>query len=149
MSWLAIFILVCNPPFSDFADPEIELDELSYLKTYDQPSDWKILNYTEGITPRMEAPVKIKISAKIIDNTDIDKDSVKITINPSNNPSIFPNSNRVEFEMDNIKGSNYEIVFESTNATSGFNHDTYTFTIEAKDNHGHKRTFSNKFEIRS
>ncbi len=143
-SWLAFFILVINPPFSDFAEPEIELDEVSYLKSLDPQTNWTHLSFTEGSTPRMESPVRIRVRAKITDNSEIDKNSVKLTIKPS----IFPDSDQLVFKMEPLEDNMYETILEPTNITQGFNANTFTFTIEAKDNHSRKEIFTDKFEIR-
>jgi len=145
LTWLAIFILVCNPPFSDFADPEIDEDSLKffYIKVDSGADNWTRLNIKEDSTPQMFSPIKIKTSINITDNTEIDIDSVFMTITPS----IFNNASQTRIRMEHKNKYTFEISITSENATLGFRPDTFTYSIEAKDINGHKKAISGKFKI--
>jgi hypothetical protein len=140
LSWLAIFILVCNPPFSDFADPEID-DEFSYIKSGSDPNNWSQLDLEDSLP--LISPVKIKVRAKITDNNEIDDDSVKLTIRPS----IFNNATQSTFQMTHISGNIYETLLVPENTTQGFKFGRFTFIIEAKDVQGHSSVIERTFDI--
>ncbi len=142
LSWLAIFILVCNPPFSDFAAPDIDDDEtkVSYQKLNNETwVSWK----TDNDPPTLSSPNRIRIQTKITDNVEVDKDSVKVTIEPS----LTDNSTKSTFQMKYVKDNNYEIIIVPENTSQGFNIGEFTFTIEAEDVNGHKEVKSGDFQI--
>ncbi len=141
LSWLAIFILVCNPPFSDFAAPEIYDKEtkIEYQKLNN--ATWISWNTNED-PPTLNSPVNISIQTKITDNTEIDKESVKLTIEPS----LTDNGTKSVFQMNNAKEDEYEFIINVGNLSQGFN-EVFTFTIEAKDINGHKEIKSGDFRI--
>ena len=143
-SWLAFFILVVNPPFSDFAEPEIEInnDNIFYIKSTDGSNKWIHPN-TNFTPPLMTNPVKIKIQVKITDNSAIDKDYVKIIIKPS----ILASQNITTFELKHLDGNLYEIFLELQNTNQTFNSGTYKYTVKAKDVNGHTSSKSGDFQI--
>jgi hypothetical protein len=138
MSWLAIFILVCNPPFSDFIDPDIDDDK--YLKvTYQRLDNGTWLSQDKDTTPpSLISPIRINISTKITDNSAIDKDSVILTIKGPANYSFSRN-------MESFKDNYYRVIFENNDQL--FNAGDYTYTIEAKDIYNHKQELSGKFRV--
>ena len=142
LSWLAIFIIVCNPPFSDFAAPEIDDDdtEISYQKL--DNSTWTKWN-SDNDPPTLDSPIKIRFQTKITDNVEVDKDSVKLTIEPS----LTNNGTRSIFQLPNVKKNNYEIIIIPENTTQGFIQDEFSYTIEAKDVNGHEESKSGVFRI--
>ncbi len=142
-SWLAFFILVVNPPFSDFADPEIEINDFYYLGSNDDTTTWKEINITKDTEIPMFSPTKIKVRAKITDNSEIDKDSVKITIRPS----IINNATKITIRLKHVDGNNFETIMVPENSTSGFQTGNFKFIIEAKDVNGHTSTKSGDFQI--
>jgi hypothetical protein len=144
-SWLAIFILVLNPPFSDFADPEIELKEFSYLEPDKEADNWTIPDLDDSPTqgPLIESPLKIKVRAKITDNSKIEKSSVKLIITPP----ILPNSTETTFTMQYVKDNTYEKIIDLGNLNQNTDVEQYKFTIEAKDNHDHKTILEQKFRV--
>lgn len=138
MTWLAIFILVLNPPFSDFIHPVIYEDEIELTYQQSNNNTWKSWD-TEPDPPILTAPVKINISVKILDNVAVDKDSVKLII-------IDSMDNTTKFKMNHIKDNQYRVVI--TNNDQVFPKGKYSFSIEAKDVNGHKSDITNmKFEI--
>ena len=143
-SWLAFFILVCNPPFSDFAEPEIEKD-IFYLDANDDPNNWTKLDFKEDQSPTLFYPIKIKVRAKITDNSEVDKESVKITIEPS----IFNNASKTTIQMKHVSGNIYEITMVPEGSAQKFQPGDFSFTIEAKDINGHKKEIEGEFNIES
>ena len=141
-SWLAFFILVCNPPFSDFAEPEIEKD-IFYLDANDDPDNWTKLNFDDDLP--LFSPIKIKVRAKITDNSEVDKESVKITIEPS----ILNNASKTTIKINHVSGNVYEITLVPEGTAQEFQPGRYTFTIEAKDINGHKKEIKDEFIIQS
>lgn len=138
MSWLAIFILVCNPPFSDFIEPEIDEDEIKFY--YQQTADgtWQAWERDKNMpSPTLTGPIwKINISAKIIDNSAVNEDSIKIMIKgPSNYTS----------KMINTNNNNYQIIINNNDQT--FIPGEYSYSIEAKDVYGHKKVQTGSFKI--
>ena len=147
MSWLAIFILVCNPPFSDFAEPEIDEESVnfSFIKSQDNPNnwiDWNTSNTPPDIKSQTEIS-KIRVRVKITDNDEVDKDSVKLTIDPV----IFNNGTNTIFGMNNLKQNIYEVVLEPSDAGQAFKNGNFNYFIEAKDINGHKKEIQGKFKI--
>ena len=142
-SWLAIFVLVLNPPFSDFAEPEIELKEFSYFFFNEDTNEtyWKSfdLNIEE---PQAQGPLKINITMKITDNSQIDKDSVKLIIKPS----ITSNATKLTYTMKDLKDNLYQIIIEPEQGQKLLE-DSYSFTVEAKDDHDHKTIIEQDFKV--
>jgi hypothetical protein len=141
MSWLAIFILVLNSPFSDFIEPHIDEDTVQfyYIKAGDDPNIWYEWN-TSDDPPTMKVPVKIKISVKITDNTEVDKDSVKITIQGPFNGTI----NR---KMNYDSEDRYIVEIENNGEPFNSSNKPYSYTITVKDTHGYKSEYIGKFQI--
>jgi hypothetical protein len=140
-SWLAIFIILVNPPFSDFVEPEIN-EEITYL--YDNGSNkiwtkWDTLA-SEGNTLRN--PERINFSIEISDNTQIDKDTVRITIHGTLSNSTL---NRNNEKMDHVKDNKFKIEFISNNGP--FPEDTYNYEIRVKDSYGNEGATTGKFII--
>ena len=134
MSWLAIFILVCNPPFSDFIEPEIEKIQCTYQQSNN--GTWDAWDKDPTI-PTITAPIRINFSAKITDNTAIDKNSVTLKIE---GPKDY------ERKMRHLSDDKYQIIFDNNGLT--FEEGTYTYSIEAKDINGHKAVIDgNSFRI--
>lgn len=143
LSWLAIFIIVCNPPFSDFAAPEID-DEETRVSYQVENGTWVSWD-TENDPPTLASPSKIRFQTKITDNVEVDEDSVKLTIEPS----LTNNGTKSIFQLTNVKKNNYEIIIvpENTTTSQGFNEKKFSYTIEAKDVKGHKESKSGVFRI--
>ncbi len=136
LTWLAVFILLCNPPFSDFIEPYIDEEKLEF--TYQVPDNDTWQTWDDGSDiPILVSPIKINITVKIIDNSAIDKDSVKVMIKGPQNYSM---------KMDYIDNDQYRTILR--NNDQKFLKGKYTYSIEAKDVYGHTSTLSNKrFEI--
>jgi hypothetical protein len=142
LSWLAIFIIVINPPFSDFAEPEID-DSITYLGTNADNNTWITLNYDEETIPNIISPERIRIRAKITDNTELRKESILVTLSSN----IIPNQNQTVFEMRDDGDNFYIIEFLLTNSSMSFNPGTFEFTITAEDINGYESQITRKFKI--
>jgi hypothetical protein len=136
-SWLAIFIILVNPPFSDFVEPEIDV-EVHYLREGSTNQSWLAW---ETITEpyALRDPVKINLSIEIYDNSQIDKDTVRITIDGIKDNSIK------NIKMSHIKDNKYKIEFKSDNGT--FPNNIYNYEIRVKDSFGNEGVKIGKFQI--
>jgi hypothetical protein len=144
LSWLAIFIIVVNPPFSDFSGPDINEDNFSieYKRINENSGDWRPWNKSMD-PPSLGSPQIIKFRAKVTDNVEVDEDSVRLILDRS----ILPNSNESIFEMRAVGDNHYERTLEISNTTTGFKRGIFKFTIEASDMNGHKDSTSRRFQI--
>jgi hypothetical protein len=136
-SWLAIFIILVNPPFSDFVEPEID-EEVSYLRLDGSGQNWTKWDTLAEINT-LRTPERINFSIEISDNSQIDKDSVRITIDGILNNSI---KNK---KMIHIKDNNYKIDLKSGNGP--FPPDRYKYDIRVKDSFGNEGVKTGEFQI--
>ncbi|ODS40677.1 MAG: hypothetical protein A7315_02355 [Candidatus Altiarchaeales archaeon WOR_SM1_79] len=125
-TWLAIWILLSNPPFSDFAAPTIKEDGIYF----GGPGNWTKLNETNDIGRGMN----VSINITVIDNVDVDVKSVRISIKRNDveiedSGMVFMKDNRYIFVLYNISNGEYE------------------YTITAKDVNNHKASFSKTFFV--
>jgi hypothetical protein len=132
--WLAVFILLCNPPFSDFAEPEIEPTVYVFDPTngtgvwFENPSVGGIYRVPQGNDT--------KIEVVIFDNWKLDENSAKITL-------IDSQGNRNSTSLQEISEAHYYIVYESYSLAPGM----YEMVIEAKDEAGHTAVYSTRFSV--
>ena len=143
MSWLAIFILVCNPPFSDFIEPDIDKDNIkfTYVK-FGSNSDIWTDNGTDIDIPALTMPIKINITVKITDNTAVDKDTIKIRIKGLNT------QNNYTYKMKHVKENLYRSILENPDQPGQpFVKDTFFYSIEAEDIYGHKEVIEGEFKV--
>jgi len=140
MSWLAIFILLCNPPFSDFIEPELDEDSIiiHYVKSGDNSENWIEWNTTTD-PQALISPIKIRISVKIYDNSEVDKDSVKITIKDLHNTTITRKMTYVSNDQFRVILENDGEVFTKSNKIS--------YTVEFKDVKEHENKYTGIFQI--
>jgi hypothetical protein len=143
-SWLAIFIIAINPPFSDFVEPEIDesIEFVRYMPDTlpNSTTTEKWIAWDKDSDPNvLISPTKINFTVKIIDNSAIIKDSVRITINGIQNNTI------INERMNHVRNNKFNIVLE----TSGqpFPAKIYDYTISVKDNFDHKTTKNGQFQI--
>jgi hypothetical protein len=140
MSWLAIFILVLNSPFSDFIEPDIKEDSVKFFYIRDnEPDIWYEWNSSDD-PPSLRSPVKIKISVKITDNTEVDKDSVKLTIKGLLNNTI---NRKMKYDSD----GRYIVEIENNGNPFNSSNKPYSYIITANDIHGHKSELTGEFQI--
>jgi hypothetical protein len=136
-SWLAIFIILVNPPFSDFVEPEIEV-EIHYMKEGSTNQSWLAWD-TLADPYAIREPVKINLSIEISDNSQIDKDTVRITIDGILNNTI---KNK---KMTHIKDNKYKLELRSNNGP--FPDNEYNYEIRVKDSFGNEGFKTGKFQI--
>lgn len=127
-TWLAIWILLSNPPFSDFAAPTIREEGIYF----GGPGNWTKLNETNDIIEGMN----VSINATVLDNVDVDIESVRISI--KRNDVEIEESGMISMEDDRY-------VFVLYNISNG----EYEYTITAKDVNKHKASFSRTFYVSS
>jgi hypothetical protein len=124
--WLAIWILLCNPPISDFTPPSIDQvrslhgDTTTYLK--DNVLDVNISGTTS-----------FTIEAHIADNSQLDSGSVKLDIQraaPHTSNISRPDEHTFRWDINNIPQGQYPTVL-SAKDTNG-NWKIFTFTLDVK-----------------
>lgn len=127
-TWLAIWILLCNPPFSDFASPTIKDDGIYFGES----GNWTRLNNTNKNL--LTSGMNVSINVTIVDNVDVDVDTIRIIIE----------RNEVEIESGSMisMGKN-KFVFVVSDVSNG-KHD---YMIEAEDVNDHKTSFSGTFFV--
>jgi hypothetical protein len=138
MSWLALFILVINPPFSDFVGPIIVEDELEVTYLNDLNGTW-IAWDTDPVTPQIRSPVKINITVEVIDNSGVDKDSVKV--------SLVSLKGDQDFSIKMVSRKEHQFRAIITNDNQLIPGGEYSLRIEAKDIYGKERIFEKEIFI--
>ncbi len=128
-AFLAVWILIVNPPFADLAGPQVlNLDVMVELP------DGTITNYTiidNGLVNftqiDVEARVNISIRAEITDNTQLDISTVTITVGSGATVSMTHEANTGDFiyEQDNL--ALVEIRIDSMDVKG--NNNSFTFTL--------------------
>jgi hypothetical protein len=127
--WLAVFIVLCNPPFSDFAEPEIE-PSCYVLDPTNGTGVW-LENPAVGKEFRIPQANDTKIEVIIVDNWRLDENSPKITLIDSQGYSFSS-------QLIEVKESHYEIIYSGNTLAQG----KYDLIIEAKDEAGHTAVYS-------
>ncbi len=131
-TWLAIWILLSNPPFSDSAAPNIEHVEVYY----GTPGNWTKLNESNNMEWRSQNIItegtNVSINASITDNVNVDVDTIRITIIGSEG-RITPTGGD---NMTRIGKNRYSYVFSAEPQRE------YDFTITAFDVNNHKINLS-------
>ena len=78
--FLAIWVMLCNPPFNDFASPAITGVEVSW----DEGTSWHAVNYTESGSREISMPTNLTtnltmtVRAQVTDNAALNTGSVMI-----------------------------------------------------------------------
>lgn len=127
-TWLAIWILLTNPPFSDFAAPTIK-DEGIY---FGGPGNWTLLN--EDTMVNFTFGTNVSINATIADNVKVDAETITIIIE----------RNDVEIErgsMEKIGKNKYAYVIYNIGQGK------HKYTITAKDTNDHEASFEGTFNV--
>jgi hypothetical protein len=125
-TWLLIWIILTNPPFSDFQSPNIKQDGI-YVSSNGNwtkvEGDVKI-NYTNNVS----------FNFTVVDNVGVDKSSVMIEI-------IYQDNVIVDEPMENIKDDKYLYVLLNVNQGK------HEYTISAKDTNGLKEDLKGSFIV--
>ena len=130
-TWLAIWILLTNPPFSDFAAPTIENVDIYF----GEPGNWTKLNDTNTIFYTMN----VSINATIVDNVEVDEDTITIIIKEKEG-DVFIEKERGPM---NSNGKNKYVY-----VVSNLRQRLYEYTIIAKDINGHEASLSRNFDVK-
>jgi len=130
-AWLAIWILLTNPPFSDFASPTIKDDGIYF----GNPGNWTEINETN----KDDIPFRtnISINVTIADNVKVDVDTIRITIK-IDDTEITPSGGD---NMTNIGKNRYAYVFPADRGRK------YDYTIAAYDINNHKASLSKSIHL--
>ncbi len=123
--FLTVWVVACNPPFSDVASPEVQNVQVIW--------GWDSVNVTASEMGSLEAIIpanvtSITIRAQVTDNVNVDVNSVRITSGSSTTP-MLQTSKPIIYEIafeDVAQFQNFKItaVDVNGNANEGF-----TFTI--------------------
>jgi hypothetical protein len=73
-TWLLVWIILSNPPFSDFQEPTIKDNEIYF----GSPGNWTKLNNSN--VAELNYTKDVSINVTIIDNVEIDTSSIRISI---------------------------------------------------------------------
>jgi hypothetical protein len=132
--WLAVFILLCNPPFSDFAEPEIE-PTVYVLDPTNGTGVW-LENPAVGKEFRIPQANDTKIEVVIYDNWKLDENSARITL-------IDSQGNSTSSVLKEIKEAHFEIIYPGNSLAPG----KYKMIIEADDEAGHTAVYSTGLSV--
>ena len=120
-TWLAVWILICNPPFNDLANPTIDRVECSI----DDGGNWTALVPDANNIQIGNNNTTIIIRARIADNDRLDSDAIKIVVNGT------------EYSLVSSEKDYY--TYTIVNANEG---ETYHIRIAAKDVGGRSTEYS-------
>ncbi|UCF07724.1 MAG: hypothetical protein JSW28_08795 [Thermoplasmata archaeon] len=115
-TWLAIWILLTNPPFSDSAGPTVKSVGVYFESS---PGMWTLHNESNNITVGMN----VSINATIRDNVKVDRDTIRIFLK-ANDVEITPVGGA---SMTNSKEDRYFYGFSPQDIGR------YEYEIKAKD----------------
>ncbi len=132
-AWLAVLILLSNPPFSDFAAPTIK-DEGIYFES--NPGNWTKINksgehewHDQNL---INVTTNVSIRVTIFDNVEVDVDTIRITIKRGEE-EITPSGGD---GLTHTEKNEYSYIFSADTQTE------YAFTIIASDVNNHEESFS-------
>ena len=132
--WLAVFIVLCNPPFSDFAEPEIEPTVYVFDPT-NGTGVW-FENPPVGKEFRIPQDNDTKIDVIIFDNWKLDENSARITL-------VDSQGTRYTDDLKPGKEAHFEITYHANSLAPG----KYDLIIEAKDEAGHTAVYSTVLSV--
>lgn len=125
-TWLLIWIILTNPPFSDFQGPNIKNNGF-YIESngsWTKYSNDPIVNHSDNVS----------FNFTVVDNVEVDKSSVRIVITNNDNEI-------VDAPMENTEGDKY--VYVLINVSQG----KHEYTISAKDTNGLKDEVKGSFNV--
>jgi len=131
-TWLAIWILLTNPPFSDFASPIIEVDGV-YFEA--DSGNWTRLN--DSNKSDIDFGTNISINVTIVDNEEVDKDTIRITIKIGE-VEITPSGGD---RMTRTGNNEYSYVFSADPLRK------YDYTITASDINNREASLSKSIDL--
>jgi hypothetical protein len=127
-TWLAVWILLTNPPFSDIAGPTVKDDKI-YIEN--DPGNWTLYKDNPDL---LMGGMNISINVTIVDNVEVDPDTVSIRIRIDGGDDITGPGGSDMFR----EGSRYWYVFPYNNGSG-----EYVYTITAKDVNGNEEEYTN------
>jgi hypothetical protein len=127
-TWLLVWIILSNPPFSDFQEPTIKSNGIYF----GSPGNWTRLNDTNG--GDLDYQVNVSVNITVRDNVDVDESSVRIII-------MHGESEIANAKMESKGNDRY--VFVINNLAQSDHH----FTIYAKDVNDHESSFKGTFKV--
>lgn len=133
--WLAVFIILCNPPFSDFAEPEIESPTIYVNSPIAGNDTWVKLN-TSAWTYGISYSNDINITTNIFDNWKLDENSISMKLIDSSGNSYISN-------YTIINSAKYEFIYYKNSLQPG----EYDIIIEAQDEAGHHAEYSGTIRV--
>jgi len=120
--FLAVWVMLCNPPFNDFASPAIRDVQVSW----DGGDNWVVANNTLADKGEVQMPANVTsnttllIRAQVTDNVELNEDSVTIQLGAESPVQMLPDQ-----ELDNY----FQYEFEDPEPLM-------FFTISASDTNG-------------
>lgn len=130
-TWLAVWILLVNPPFSDFAEPTIENVGIYFQ---DDSGNWTKKNDTTDLKDLWN----VSINATIVDNVDVDKNTIIITIEREIGDEY---TEIYSGPMERIGENRYSYILVDVDAGK------HKYTIKASDINNNEASFSGTFEV--
>jgi hypothetical protein len=131
-TWLAIWILLTNPPFSDIAAPTINGDSVYF----GSPGNWT--EYNETTKTYLVFGMNVSINVTVVDNTKVDASSVMISIQKREG-NLFVEIERGQMEK---RGKN-EYIYILSDIQQG----QHRYTITANDMNDYQTTKSGTFNV--
>lgn len=131
-TWLAIWILLSNPPFSDFAAPNIENVGIFF----GEPGNWTKLN--DSNEKLLDYTVNVSINATIADNVKVDVETTRITIKRKAGEEFVEIENG---QMERIGKNRYAYIL------SDIDQGLHEYIITAEDVNDHKASSSGTFYV--
>ena len=131
-AWLAVWILLTNPPFSDFAAPTIREDGMYH----GSPGNWTQINDTT----KLEFGMNISINVTIVDNVEVDEETITIIIKEKEG-DVFIEKERGA--MNRIDKNKYVYVIYD------IDQGLHKYTITAKDINNHESSLSGTFNVKN
>lgn len=125
-TWLAIWIVLMNPPVNDFARPSVDDME---VEIYDDGDQIAPENITDG------EEYNLTIIVKVTDNTELKEDSVNLTFQDT------------EYDMEKVEDTDHKY---SVNLIQVREQDSaYFVTIHVEDINGNSGQVEKKFFVRA
>lgn len=126
-TWLAVFVLLMNPPFHDYAEPDLNSLEVQIQ----QEGEWVPLEEVDDANISSGETFDIRLVAKVTDNVEVEEDSVDI---------YFKGDWQ---EMDKIDDHKYAASFNNTQVRTN----PYVFTISVEDVNGNEAEIEDEFYL--
>ncbi len=123
-TWLAVFVLLMNPPFHDYANPTLNSMDVQI----DQDGEWVPLDEA-NVTAQEE--YDIRLVAKVTDNVELKEDSVDIYFDDG------------WHDMEKIDDHKYAATFNGTVAQVN----PYDYTVSAEDVNGNDVEIGDTFYL--